>query len=133
MLLGDVLLLKWAVYKLWVSFCRTLKAYYKRSLWISSGIVIHALWAARLNCLYNQRSEVSCFAKSRKGPVPTNFFFFFFFGLFVFSRAAPKAYGGSQARGLIGAVATSLSHSHSNAESEPHLQPIPQLTATPDT
>ena len=30
----------------------------------------------------------------------------FFFGLFVFSRAAPKAYGGSQARGRIGAVAT---------------------------
>ena len=24
---------------------------------------------------------------------------FFFFGLFVFSRAAPEAYGGSQARG----------------------------------
>ena len=32
----------------------------------------------------------------------------FFFGLFVFSRAAPAAYGGSQARGLIGAVATGL-------------------------
>ena len=27
---------------------------------------------------------------------------------FVFSRAAPTAYGGSQARGLIGAVAASL-------------------------
>jgi len=26
-------------------------------------------------------------------------FFFFFFGLFAFSRAAPRAYGGSQARG----------------------------------
>ena len=46
--------------------------------------------------------------------------------------AAPAAYGGSQARGLIGAVAAHLRQSHSNGESEPHLQPTPQLTATPD-
>ena len=43
------------------------------------------------------------------------------FGLFAFSGAAPAAYGGSQARGLIGTVATSLCQSHSNAGSEPHL------------
>ena len=48
------------------------------------------------------------------------------------SWAAPAAYGGSQARGLIGAVATGLRQSHSNAGSEPRLQPTPQLTATPD-
>ena len=42
------------------------------------------------------------------------------------------AYGGSQARGLIGAVASGLHHSHSNAGSEPHLQPTPQLTAMLD-
>ena len=48
------------------------------------------------------------------------------------SWAAPAAYGGSQARGPIGAVATSLRQSHSNAGSEPRLQPTPQLTATPD-
>ena len=40
--------------------------------------------------------------------------------------------GDSQARGLIGAVATGLRHSHNNEGSEPHLQPTPQLTATPD-
>ena len=40
------------------------------------------------------------------------------------------AYGGSQARGQIGAVATGLRHSHSHAMSEPHLWPTPQLTAT---
>ena len=40
------------------------------------------------------------------------------------------AHGGSQARGLIGAVATGLRQSHSNAGSEPRLQPTPQLTAT---
>ena len=47
-------------------------------------------------------------------------------------RTAPAAYGGSQARGPIGAVATGLSQSHSNAGSEPCLGPTPQLTATPD-
>jgi len=44
----------------------------------------------------------------------------------------PATYGGSQARSLIGAVATSLCQSHSSAGSEPRLQPIPQLTAMPD-
>ena len=42
------------------------------------------------------------------------------------------AYGGSQARGLIGAVAGGLRHSHSNARFEPRLQPIPQLMAMLD-
>ena len=50
---------------------------------------------------------------------------------FAFSRATPLAYGGSQARGLIGAVAAGLCHSHSNMGSEPRLRPTPQLTATP--
>ena len=59
-------------------------------------------------------------------PFPFNFFFFFFFFVFLlFLWAAPAAYGGSQARGLIGAVAASLRQSHSNAGSEPHLQPTP--------
>ena len=40
---------------------------------------------------------------------------------FLLFRAAPGAYGGSQARGRIGAVAASLRHSHSNVRSEPHL------------
>ena len=53
----------------------------------------------------------------------------FFFG---FSRATSEPYGGSQARGLIGAVATGLRQNDSNAGSEPHLRPAPQLTATPD-
>ena len=56
--------------------------------------------------------------------------FFFFF--FAFSRAAPEAYGGSQARGRIKAVAAGLCQSHSSAGSEPRLQPTPQLTAMPD-
>ena len=54
------------------------------------------------------------------------------FCLFVFSRAAPEAYGGSQARGQIRSVATTLCQSHSNTGSEPRLRPTPELTPTPD-
>ena len=56
----------------------------------------------------------------------------FIFFLFVFFRTTPAVYGGSQARGLIGATATGLCHSHSNAGSEPHLQATPQFMAMPD-
>ena len=52
--------------------------------------------------------------------------------LFFFFRATPMAYGGSQTRGLMGAAAAGLHHSHSNMGSEPRLRPIPQLTTTPD-
>ena len=57
-----------------------------------------------------------------------NIFFFVFCPL----RATPAAYGGSHARGLIGAVATGLRHSHSNIGSELRLRPTPQLMATLD-
>ena len=43
-----------------------------------------------------------------------------------------EAYRGSQARSRIRATAAGLHHSHSNAGSEPHLQPTPQSTAMPD-
>uniref|UniRef100_A0A8D1TKU1 Fibrinogen C-terminal domain-containing protein n=1 Tax=Sus scrofa TaxID=9823 RepID=A0A8D1TKU1_PIG len=53
--------------------------------------------------------------------------FLFFFGFLGISWAAPSAYGGSQARDQIGAVASGLCQSHSNVGSELRLQPIPQL------
>ena len=49
---------------------------------------------------------------------------------FCLFRAAPGAYGSSQVRGQLGAVAAGLHHSHSHTRSEPHLQPTPQLMAT---
>ena len=67
--------------------------------------------------------------------LPPSYFFIFYFYLFIFfaiSWAASEAYGDSQARSLIGAVATSLRQRHSNAGSERHLQPTPQLRARPD-
>ena len=77
---------------------------------------------------------------SRTGPfrsrehmlVPTGAFLSFPLLFFFLFRAtpAPAAYGGSQVRCQIGAIAASLCHSHSNAGSKPHLRPTPQLTAT---
>ena len=51
-----------------------------------------------------------------------------------FLKAAPVAYGSSQAQGQIRATAAGLHHSHSNIGSEPHLQPTPtlKLKATPN-
>ena len=54
----------------------------------------------------------------------------FFF--LAFSRAAPMAYGRSQARSLIGAADASLHRSHSNMGCKQCLRPTPQLKATPD-
>ena len=60
------------------------------------------------------------------------FLFFCCFFVCVFSRAAPTACGGSQARGLIRAVVASLRQSHSNTGSELCLRTTPQLMAMPD-
>ena len=76
-----------------------------------------------MNELYNS----DCYSVTRKYIIYINFLFFFFFCLL---RAPLVAYGGSQARGQIRAVAASLHHSHSNTRSKPHLRPTPQLTAT---
>ena len=54
---------------------------------------------------------------------------FFFFRLF---RATTMAYGDSQARGQIRAVATGLCHSNSNARSKPQPWPVQQLAAMLD-
>ena len=50
-----------------------------------------------------------------------NQFFGGFFVCFCFFRAAPAAYGSSQARDRMKATAASLHHGHSNTGSEPHL------------
>ena len=42
------------------------------------------------------------------------------------------AYGGSHARGRIGALAEGLCQSHSSVGSKLYLRPTPQLMATPD-
>ena len=44
---------------------------------------------------------------------------------FLLFRAIPAAYGRSQARGRIRAMAAGLHHSHGNTGSEPHFPPRP--------
>ena len=56
---------------------------------------------------------------------PNPCYLFIFFVFFAISWAASAAYGGSQARGRIGAVAAGRWQSHSNTGSEPCLQPTP--------
>ena len=58
-----------------------------------------------------------------------NFYFIYLFCLFVLFKAASAAYGGSQAKGRMGAAAAGLHQSHSNTGSEPYLRPTPQLMA----
>ena len=59
-------------------------------------------------------------------------FWLFVFVFCLFFRAALSAYGGSQDRGLIRAVAVGLHHRHSKGSSKPHLRPTPQRMAMPD-
>ena len=47
-------------------------------------------------------------------------------------RATPATYGRFQARDQMGAAAATQPHSHSNARSEPHLQPTLQFMAMLD-
>jgi len=58
-----------------------------------------------------------------------NLTFIFFLFLFI---ATPETYESSQARGKIRASAAGQHHSHGNAVSKPHLQPMRQLVAMPD-
>ena len=60
------------------------------------------------------------------------FKYYFYLFIFCILRAAPEAYGGSQDRGLIRAVAASLRQSHRHVGSKLRLRPTAQLTATPD-
>ena len=92
-------------------------------VWSSSSLLL--LWERGEVSLESQDHVHAC----KAGAAARYVLFFFVFSLF---RAIPTAYGGSQARSLIGAVAAGLYHSHSQARSEPRLQPTPQLTATPD-
>ena len=65
-------------------------------------------------------------------PMNQECFLFFILFIFCFFRGIPVAYGGAQARGRIGATAAGLHHSHSNARSEPCVQPTPELMAMLD-
>ena len=58
------------------------------------------------------------------------YYYYYYWSFLPFLGLLPLAYGSSQARGQIGAVAAGLHHNHSNARPEPRLRPAPQLTTT---
>jgi len=74
----------------------------------------------QLRSLGQKKQQQQRFFKRMKKTCIYFFFLGLLVGLFVF-RVAPAGYGGSQARGLIRAVAASLCHSHSNARSKVYL------------
>ena len=63
------------------------------------------------------------------GNSDSQLFIYLFIYFFLLFRSAHSAYGSSQARGPVGAVAAGLHHSHSNTRSELCLQSTPQFTA----
>ena len=83
--------------------------------------LLHAIGAAKKNRKKYMR---------RRTPISGLLASVHFFSLFT---AAATAYGGSQARGRIGAAAAGLHHSHSNTGSEQSLRPTPLLTDTWDS
>ena len=67
-------------------------------------------------------------SESVKPGLKSQFGKFFFWG----EGGTPVAYGSSQTRGWIRAIAASLHHSHNNLGSKLHVWPTPQLRAMPD-
>ena len=91
----------------------------ERSLWLLGET---AEWAPCCPELFYMGARIKTEVKIKPSSWNVNVGVFFFLSFFfLLFRAEPVAYGGSQARGLIGATAASLCHSHSNARSEPHL------------
>ena len=79
------------------------------------------LYSRTLLLIHFKCSSLYLLTPNSQSIKPNSFFFSFFLFLnFCLFRATPAAYGGSQDRGPIGAVATSLHHSHSNTGSLTH-------------
>ena len=88
--------------------------------WFSlSHLSFSRKWGEEAEAVQNADGTESHLSRFATSPTSPKYIYFFFF--FLLFRAAPVAYGGSQARGQIGAPAASLRHSHRNAGSELHL------------
>ena len=105
--------------------------------WICSMICMKDVWGSSFGMISHLKTILLCNHRllvliyvfmtriyaEIKLLVDVSFLSFFWFFLFVclFFRATPTAYGGSQARGQIGAVAPGIHHqSHSHARSLTH-------------
>ena len=101
-------------------------------IWPVASVVYTSCQSAINYCHYSSPLNYSLLSETFSPPSPLYLHSLFFFFVFSVFRAAPAAYGGSQARGLIGAVAADLHQRHSNTGSEPCLRPISQLWAMLD-
>ena len=112
---------------LWTEFC----FFFFLFMYLSSCQVVKFQSSVIISLISASFSHSHCHHPSagHYGLMPELLLFFFAFCLF---RAAPVAYGGSQARGLVRGTAANLHQSHSNLRSEPRLRPTLQLTATHD-
>ena len=90
------------------------------------------LGASRERGLGQRPKPGACFSYSHQQNLLSKFLLLLLLSFLIFFRAALAAYGSSQTRGLIGAVAAGLHHSYSNSRFELHLQPTPQLMAMLD-
>ena len=88
-----------------------------------AGVLVHEL-SARRESLEILNREADCMIRVASHWDKNGLFCVYLF------RAAPEAYGSSQARSRIGATASGLRHSHSKAGSKPPLRPTPQLMVT---
>ena len=86
-------------------------------------------YLALSHTLYTQESQDNNDTTTIHNNITENSGCFFFPPLF---RVAPEAYGSSQARGQIRAIAADPHHSHSHTGLEPYLWPTSQVTATLD-
>ena len=98
--------------------------------WISAKAALYpqlqASWIFQKENVFFTFGILGCVVEN--GPRILSWIFFFFFLL----RTPPAAFGSSQAKGQIRAVAAGLDHSHRNSGFETLLQPTPQFMAMPD-
>ena len=126
------------LYKLWVFNIVTIfKGFIPFIVSIKYRVYSRCYTSCSLFILYLIVVAPFCLLLLCSFPSPTGSHYFVLYlwvcVLHFFLGGAPAAYGGSQARGWIGAAAAGLHHSysHSHMGSEPHLRPTPQLTAPP--
>ena len=87
-----------------------------------------ALWEVGKSAICRARGQASTLETQRQDfSLPSFLSLPSFFLSFLLFRPTPMASGGSQARDQVGSTAASLPHSHSNAASEPQLQPTSHL------
>ena len=124
---------QWPMQEIWASFLSSFpSSYFTFPLYLLNySVFLGSTSQIPTICPYRHNVNVTTIV-----PVITtshsDYVLFAFVVFLSFFRAALTAYGGSQARGPIRAMAAGLGHCHSHVESEPQLRPTLQLRAMLD-